>query len=140
MGTCHGNPNQLFYAPAHVYVLWPKGRLVHLLVEHSRSILHFLVRHLPRIGAARDKLGTLVAQLYSVVPRMGCTTRHRAAARGGGRHCYFHLAYHFTYFARQPITEATIDDRIASRILGFGRAQENGNLNPHSPDWPPEFL
>jgi len=93
MEAWHGNPDQFFCAPTNVHVLRAQGGLVHLFGKHTPSSVRWCVWSLPPIGAARHKLGGVVAQFFSSRTWDSRTTGLGAAVSRNRCHYPFHRAH-----------------------------------------------
>src|SRR6266568_648364 len=57
-GQCH----KLLCASSSVHAQWIEGRVDHFFSQCGTSVVHCFQYNLPRFGATRDKLGSMVAK------------------------------------------------------------------------------
>src|SRR5262249_14366224 len=108
MGAWHGRPRQLFYAPPHFYALWFKGRLVSLSGEPCCYGLHPDIQRSPGFGTARNPNRPVVVELFSPLPRGGCTDRSRPRALRSRRY------HHFRVAAFEKQLTSVLNDHVAN--------------------------
>src|SRR5690349_15324092 len=87
--TWNGNPSQFFCATFNVHNIRNKDCLVHISRERNRSNIHFSLWSLPRLGAAWNRFGGMVAERNSIGAHNSVATRFSEIVSGIGRDSHF---------------------------------------------------